>query len=93
MIDWAVGFAVCLVLALGWFIYRELDPAAPFGAAEVLAAGRVTLVRFAPGAAVGAAVGIPVSRAFGWRRRWQATAAFGLVVGAATVWLTGIFGV
>lgn len=90
--EWALGLVVCCVAAFAVFIYLGLDPESAFGTRDLIEAARSTLTLFAPGAAVGAAVGVPFARGFGWRRHWQSVAAFGLVFGAASAWLLGLAG-
>ncbi len=90
--EWSLGFVVCCVVAFGIFVYRGLDPQSAFGASDLVSAARSTVLLFAPGAAVGAAIGVPVARGFGWRRQWQSVAVFGLALGAVSAWLLGMAG-
>lgn len=90
--EWTIGLVVCCVIAFGVFVYLGLDPQTEFGLGDLLAAASSTLFRFAPGAAIGAALGVPFARGFGWRRQWQSVAAFGLVFGALSTWLLGLAG-
>lgn len=79
--EWSKALLASVVIAFGVNVYVELDPQIAFGSAQVWDAASATLLLFVPGALLGAALGVSVSRGFGWRRCWPFAVVTSLLAG------------